>query len=140
MPDIIVLTGNLNYTITLDPSSWLFDDRKFELDNYFAEPHNLDEPPRKFKKRELLKEEYTFAIPFKPFLENAQPKSDSKKLIIETEDGNQHEIALETAKKSFMAFTKEGKFLKEDGPAHFYYGDGSNRKTPITNITKFTVI
>lgn len=138
MPDIIVLTGNLNYTITLDPSSWLFDDRKFELNGYFEKPHDLDDPPRKYKKRELLKEDYTFAIPFKPFLENAGPKPESNTLVIETRNG-QHEIPLEEAKKSLFAFTKEGKFLNQDGPAHFYYGDGSNREEPITEITKLVV-
>lgn len=139
MPDIIVLTGNLDYTITLDPSAWLFDDRKFDLDQYFEEPHDLDNPPRKYKKRELLKEDYTFGVPLKPFLENASPKPEAEKLIIETKDGKQHEISIEKAKSAVLGFSKDGKFLNEDGPAHFYHGDGSNRENPVTDITKFIV-
>ncbi|HET7657395.1 MAG TPA: peptidyl-prolyl cis-trans isomerase [Bacillales bacterium] len=139
MPDIIVLTGNVNYTLTLDPSSWLFDDRKFELEPYFEEPHDLDNPPRKFNKRDLLLKDYTFAVPFKPFLENAEPKPESAKLIVETQSGETHELSMEQAKKGILAFTKAGKFLKEDGPAHFYLGDGSNRKQPIKEIAKLVV-
>lgn len=140
MPDIILLTGNLNYNLTLDPSSWLFDDRKFDLDQYFEEPHDLDHPPRKYKKRELLKENYTFGIPLKPFLENAQPKPEAETLVIETKNGNQHKISFEEAKSAVLGFSKEGKFLNEDGPAHFYFGDGSNRDNPVTEITKFVIL
>lgn len=139
MPDIIVLTGNLNYTLTLDPSSWLFDDRKFELDRFFEEPHDLDYPPRTYKKRELLQADYTFAIPFKPFLENGEPDPEAEALVIETKNGEQHEVPLETAKKSILAFTKDGKFLMEDGPAHFYFGDGSNREYPVKEIAKLII-
>ncbi|HEX6922861.1 MAG TPA: peptidyl-prolyl cis-trans isomerase [Bacillales bacterium] len=140
MPDIILLTGNLNYNLTLDPSSWLFDDRKFDLDQYFKEPHDLDHPPKKYKKRDLLKENYTFGIPLKPFLENAQPKPEAETLVIETKNGDQHKVPFEEAKSAVLGFSKEGKFLNEDGPAHFYYGDGSNRNNPVTEITKFVVL
>ena len=139
VPDIILLTGNARYTITLDPSSWLFDDRKFDLDTYFEEPHDLDSPPRKYKKRDLLKEPYTFAVPLKPFLDNAEPLPDVVKLVIKTKDGKELDIPLETAKTGILSFTKDGKFLTEDGPAHFYYGDGSNKENPITDIAQLIV-
>ncbi|MDN8677450.1 peptidyl-prolyl cis-trans isomerase, partial [Staphylococcus aureus] len=32
MSDIIMLTGKVNFTITLDPGVWIFDDRKVDLD------------------------------------------------------------------------------------------------------------
>lgn len=140
MPDIIVLTGNVNYTLTLDPSAWLFDDRKFELNRYFEQPHALEEPPQKYKKRDLLKDnDFTFAVPFKPFLENAEPNSDSTKVIFETKSGGAREISMEQARTGILAFTSEGKFLKEDGPAHFYLSDGTNRNEPIKEITKLVV-
>lgn len=140
MPDIIVLTGNVDYTLTLDPSAWLFDDRKFELDKYFEEPHNLEmPPPRIFKKRDLLKDDYTFAVPFKPFLENAMPKDESKILVVETKKGDSYEFSLDQANEGIMAFTNEGRFLKDNGPAHFYLGDGSNREEPIKDIAKMIV-
>ncbi|HEX7066216.1 MAG TPA: peptidyl-prolyl cis-trans isomerase [Bacillales bacterium] len=138
LPDIILLTGNLDYTITLDPSAWLFDDRKFDLNQYFKEPHDLDNPPRKYKKRELLKEDYTFGVPLKPFLENASPKPEAEKLVIETKNG-EHEMSIKEAKNAVLGFSKNGKFLNEDGPAHLYYGNGSNQDNPITDITKIIV-
>jgi hypothetical protein len=166
MPDIIVLTGNLDYTITLDPSVWIFDDRKVDLTTYFEnnsnghanEPDNgaMDKPEgegwiiregssrppvkksvRKFRKDELLTG--TFGIPFKPFLENAQPKENAKTLSVETSDGQTHEIPLHDARQGILGFSNKGKFLTEDGPAHFYYNDGSNRDDPITHISKLTV-
>jgi hypothetical protein len=139
VPDIILLTGNARYTITLDPSSWLFDDRKFDLDTYFKEPHGLDNPPRKYKKRELLKEAFTFAVPLKPFLENAEPAPEAVKLVIRTKKGDEYDISLETARTAILSFTKDGKFLTENGPAHFYYGDGSNRDHPITDIAQLII-
>lgn len=139
MPDIILLTGNLDYTITLDASAMLFDDRKFDLTAYFANPHDLDHPPRKYNKRDLLNSDHSFAVPFKPFLENAQPKPDATAVLVEKKNGEQTEVPLEKAKTSILAFTENGKFLKEDGPVHFYYGDASNKDRPITDIAKFIV-
>lgn len=138
MPDIIPLTGNLGYTITLDPSSWLFDDRKVDLITYFNEPHDEKTTTPKIKKRDLLKNDYTLGIPFKPFLENAEPLPEASTVIIETRN-EEYNIPLEEARAGILAFSKEGKFLNEDGPAHFYYGDGSNKNEPITDIVKFTV-
>lgn len=36
MNDIIVLTGKVKFTITLDPGVWIFDDRKVDMDAYFS--------------------------------------------------------------------------------------------------------
>ncbi|HET7616120.1 MAG TPA: peptidyl-prolyl cis-trans isomerase [Bacillales bacterium] len=140
MPDIILLTGNVDYAITLDPGAWLFDDRKFDLNEYFEHPHELDEPPRKFKKRDLLKENrYSFAVPLKPYLLNAEPKAGAETVVIETKNGERHEIPFSAAESGILAFAKDGRFLTDNGPAHFYHGDGSNKDQPITEITKLIV-
>mgnify|MGYP001051368502 CR=1 FL=1 len=34
---IVTITGNVKYPITLDPSVWIFDDRKFDLDQFFSD-------------------------------------------------------------------------------------------------------
>ena len=33
---IVTITGNVKYPITLDPSVWIFDDRKFDLEQFFS--------------------------------------------------------------------------------------------------------
>lgn len=164
MPDIILLTGNVKHTITLDPSVWIFDDRKVDLTTYFDEQHlqqdkqknsdkpegehgwiireNSSRPPvkksvKKFRKDQILTG--TFGIPFKPFIENAGLQENAVTLTVETSNGETYELPIEEAKQGILGFSSQGKFLKEDGPAHFYHGDGSNRDKPITRITKFII-
>ena len=36
MENIIIISGNVKYTITLDPSVWIFDDRRVDLTTYFT--------------------------------------------------------------------------------------------------------
>ena len=36
-----------------------------------------------------------------------------------------------------MNFSKDGKMLKEDGPVHLYFADGSNRDNPLKNVRAF---
>ncbi|HET7629545.1 MAG TPA: peptidyl-prolyl cis-trans isomerase [Bacillales bacterium] len=140
MPDIIFIKGNVDYTITLDPGAWLFDDRKFNLDDYFRKPHKLGEPPKAYKKRDLMQEEgLSLAVPLKPYLDNAAPKADAADVIIETANGENHELSLAEAENGILAFTKDGTFLNDDGPAHFYHGDGSNQDHPIKQIKQLIV-
>jgi hypothetical protein len=164
--DIILITGNVNYTITLDPTVWIFDDRKVELDSLFQsskeeEKDSLTAYTEKMAKnweRELTEEKLsppvnrsikkyekekilagTFAIPLKPFIENASPKNDANTFILETSDGKSHEIPLHTAAAAFLGFSKDGKPLRENGPVHFYFGDGSNFESPLTGVKKFAI-
>jgi hypothetical protein len=80
----------------------------------------------------------TFAMPLAPFLRNAEPLPDAKELTIVTEH-NEVTVPLEQAYKAILGFSKDGKPLREDGPVHFYFGDGSNRETPITHVRRFIV-
>ena len=36
MENIILLSGKVKYSITLDPTVWIFDDRKVDLSTYFS--------------------------------------------------------------------------------------------------------
>ncbi|MDY0408070.1 hypothetical protein [Paracerasibacillus soli] len=38
---IVQLTGNITYPITLDPTVWIFDDRKIKLEEAFNEKDKL---------------------------------------------------------------------------------------------------
>ncbi|HDR4366558.1 TPA: peptidyl-prolyl cis-trans isomerase [Bacillus cereus] len=155
MSEILFINGKVRFPITIDPTVWIFDDRKVDLTTYFDETRkNTSEhwdreirdgaafPPiqqsvKKYKKEQLITG--TFGIPFHPFLANAEISDDATQVEIETVDDT-ITLPLETVKNAILGFSKEGKPLKEDGPVHLYYNDGSNRRNPIRNIRKFTII
>ena len=164
MEDILIITGNVKYTITLDPGVWIFDDRRVDLTTYFSqvtETTNSDDaytkavskhwdreimegaiyPPtlkteKKFEKEKVMTG--TFGIPFKPFLLNSEPAPHAKSLVVQTTTG-EIEFPLETAYDIILGYSNNGKPLTSDGPVHIYYGDGSNQDNPIKNITGFTI-
>jgi hypothetical protein len=166
MDFIVSLNGNVNYPLTLDPGVWIFDDRKKDLNTLFDFNQQNESDQEKYLKavsahwdRELqegavppseqdkqqpkktLKETLltgSFAISLSYFIFNAQPKPGTEKVMVASADGNV-EMTLEEAQKGYLAFSSNGKPLKEDGPVHFYYGDGRNKKNPIKNITGFTL-
>jgi hypothetical protein len=164
MAEVILLTGNIKYPITVDAGVWIFDDRRIDLNTYFHEEQKeIDEleeytkevskhwdreiiegaiyPPtlkseKKYEKEKILTG--TFGISFKPFLKNAEPGEDAKLLIIETKDG-EVEVPLPVAYDLIFKFSDNGKPLKESGPIHILYKDGSNRNNPIKNVTGLIV-
>lgn len=164
MNNIVHIKGNVKYTITLDPSVWIFDDRKQDLTTYFQtereEKDTLEEytksvskhwdreivegaiyPPTLKTEKKFLKEKLltgTFCIPFKPFLENAEVQESAKFLTITTKE-NVFKLPLEEGYELVLGFSKEGKPLLEDGPIHCYFGDGSNFNNPIKNVIDFVV-
>ncbi|MDP4085683.1 MAG: peptidyl-prolyl cis-trans isomerase [Bacillota bacterium] len=159
MENIIILNGNVKYPITLDPGVWIFDDRRIDLTTYFNQvkikTDELEEytkdisrhwdreiiegaifPPtlkteKKFEKEKVLTG--SFGIPFKPFLLNAEPNSNTEFIIIKSTDGDV-EIPIEIAYDLILGFSDNGKPLTSNGPAHCYFGDGSNQEKPIKNI------
>jgi hypothetical protein len=165
MESIVLVTGKVKYTITLDPSVWIFDDRKKELHKYFHEPQEEENQLEKYTKevskhwdreivegaiypptlkteKKFLKEQLitgTFCMPFKPFLKNAEVKEDASQLVIVT-DNEEVILPLDDAENLVLGFSKDGKPLKEDGPLHCYYGDGSNFEEPLKNVREFRVI
>ena len=113
MDYIILIKGKVKYQITLDPTVWIFDERKKELDDILEGKESFAEKQTSqaefIKKTSLqweraitqgasqptgLKEEAgqrenqelagNYCMPLKPFLENAEPLEDAQNLIIET--------------------------------------------------------
>ncbi|MCM3160353.1 peptidyl-prolyl cis-trans isomerase [Metabacillus litoralis] len=164
MNSIIIIKGKVNYQITLDPGVWIFDDRKVDLTTYFhTEQESKDEleeytkavskhwereiregaiyPPtlkteRTYEREKILNG--TFGIPFKPFLQNAEFQDDAKEVQFITKD-QKYIVPLEDASEMILGFSKKGKPLKEDGPIHVYYGNGSNIDSPITHVKEIIV-
>lgn len=164
MENVLNIQGNVKYSITIDPGVWIFDDRKIDLETYsFNEEDKKDEneeytkaiskhwdreisegaiyPPtmkteRKFEKEKILNG--TFGIPFMPFLTNATPLPEAKEVLIVCNEG-EISVPLESAFEIILQFSQNGKPLKEGGPVHLFWGDGSNRENPIRNIKSFVV-
>ncbi|GAB2543226.1 hypothetical protein [Gracilibacillus alcaliphilus] len=143
---IIQLKGKVKYPITLDPSVWIFDDRKIRLEEAFREKPETEEeqetigrlhkPPvnhsiKKYNKKELLNDSYV--MPIKEFIENAEIDKHAQGVTIITEQEEYH-ISLATLLQSLLLFSLNGKQIKEGGPAHLYFGDGSNQDNPIKAI------
>ncbi|MFS0751972.1 hypothetical protein [Oceanobacillus sp. 1P07AA] len=147
---IVMIKGNVHYPITLDPTVWIFDDRKIKLEEAFKiEKNKQDEysgfqkPPvnrsiSKMEGEEFLKNSYI--MPLYDFISNAEPTREATtvKLITGTEDSFET-ISVENLLNGYFLFSKNGKPLKEDGPVHFYYGDGSNQDNPIKNIKEIVI-
>lgn len=164
MENIIQLEGKVKYPITLDPSVWIFDDRRIDMLTYtFGNIETSDDleeytkaiskhwdreisegaiqPPtirteKKFEKQKILTG--TFGIPFKYFLQNSTPDPEASSIIIKSLNG-ETEIPLDQAFDLILGFSKNGSPLREDGPVHVYFGDGSNRVHPIKSIRAFIV-
>ncbi|MEH7613965.1 peptidyl-prolyl cis-trans isomerase [Gottfriedia acidiceleris] len=159
MSDVFQLTGNVEFPLTIDPSVWIFDERKVKLDSLLAgdfkkvdeleqytksvskhwdreivEGAKVDNSPLyATQKKEWLKESY--AMPFSYFIDNSNPKNRELEVTIETE-GELIKLPFETVYESYLAFSYNGKRILEDGPVHLYFADGTNKETPITSIKK----
>ncbi|KAA9026009.1 peptidyl-prolyl cis-trans isomerase [Niallia endozanthoxylica] len=163
MENIILIKGKVKFPITLDPTVWIFDDRKLDLDTYFdqqeTEINELEEytksiskhwdreiiegaqlPTTNKTKKKFIKEELTtgsFGIRFQPFLNNAEPFNDATVVIIESAD-QEYSLPIEEAKNIILGFSANGKPLMEDGPAHVYLNKDS-KSQPIKRIRGFRV-
>lgn len=165
MESIIRIEGKVQYSITLDPGVWIFDDRRLDLDTYFTEQsaEEIDEleaytkaaskqwereisegaiqPPtlkteRKYKKEQLLTG--SFGIKFAPFLKNAEPLEGASSVVF-VSGKNEVEIPLAKAQDAIFGFSKKGKPLKDDGPVHVYFGDGSNQLSPLKHVNRIII-
>ncbi len=165
MESIIPIKGNVRHAITLDPTVWIFDDRRVDLKTYFTESRiekdELEEykrdmgkhwsreimegatfPPtleteKKFEKRKVLTG--TYGIQLHHFLKNAEPADNAQTLAFETSDGESHSFPISKADDIIFKFSDEGKPLLEGGPVHIIFKDGSNNDNPIRNVIAIRV-
>lgn len=160
---IIPISGNVTYQITLDPTVWIFDDRKILFEEAFQpningeESSGIEEAARRWERaiypqhtkppvnrsisrmegKELLKNSYV--MPIKDFVEHAEIKDGANTAIIETTQ-DEASISIDQLKNSYMLFSWNGKQLQEEGPAHLYFKDGSNKENPIKGIQKIRIV
>ena len=158
---IIQLSGKVKFPITLDASVWIFDDRKILFEDALsnkpkeepvdelrktAERFDMEvyrqksKPPvnksiNKFEREQILKN--TYVMPIDDFINNAEVDSNVKNVTLTTQNGPV-DISLEQLVSSYFLFAVDGKPVKENGPVHLYFGDGSNKDNPIVGINKIT--
>ena len=159
---IIQLKGNVKYPITLDPTVWIFDDRKIILEDAFEKkeenPNDKDidvqkqaeifereynsiKPPvnksiHRFEKEKILNNSYV--MPIKDFINHAEVNKDAVRAILKT-DQDDIVITVEQLKNAYLLFALNGKPLTENGPVHLYFGDGSNKDNPFQNIKQIMI-
>lgn len=161
---IIPIKGAVTYQLTLDPTVWIFDDRKLDLTTYFNTEKKAEDnekylrdmgahwsreimegavfPPtlkteRKFDRKGMLTG--TFGMEINPFLKNAEIKAEATEVVFECSTGEEFAFPLEQANEFIFKFCQDGKPLLEDGPVYILFGDGSNVENPIKNISAIRI-
>jgi hypothetical protein len=147
MPEIILINGKVKHNITLDPTVWIFDERKITLADYLSkaflsEDETVEDLYQEKKKKRYKKAQWltdSFVIPARPFIENAGPASEATIVIFGKKDGTETEVPLTDVLEGAFAFSEDGKALTESGPIHFYMNSGPNQEQPIKTINKITL-
>ncbi|WP_077622148.1 hypothetical protein [Sediminibacillus massiliensis] len=163
---IIQLTGKVKYPLTLDPTVWIFDDRKVTFEQAFESKDVVSEidegkelkkaserwnqeiyqqrvkPPvnksiNRYQKEQILNG--TFLMPIYDFIATSEinEEAEQAKLILMNEESIS--ISINQLENAYLLFAENGKPVKENGPVHLFFRDGSNREEPIQGITKIIV-
>lgn len=163
MQGIIPIKGAVNFQITIDPSVWIFDDRKKTAEQLFSSVQTTDEmeeytkevsahwdreiaegaifPPtlkseKKYKKEELLSG--TFFMPLAPFVRNAEPITSAKDIKIISQ-GEMLSFPLSSLEEIMLLFCVNGRPLKNDGPVHVYFKNEEANQQPIKYVESFVI-
>lgn len=165
MKTVIHISGNVQHSITLDPGIWIFDDRRIDLDLFFTEGYverdEIEEYKRSMGKhwsREIMEgatfpptletekkfEETkdltgTFGMYLNHFLKNAAPNEDAKTISFETINGESHNFSLDVLDTIILKYSIDGKPIRENGPVHILFKDGSNIDNPIEGVIAINV-
>ncbi len=148
---IVQVRGNVKFPITLDPTVWIFDDRKILLEDFLKKGVNAAEdealnddqdlqqktkPPvnrslTKYEREKVL--ENSYIMPIKEFLYNSEPEENVVSAILHT-DHSDVEISFSELEDSALLFAYNGKPLT-DGPVHVYVHNKSNPIKGVHTIT-----
>ncbi|WP_077309829.1 hypothetical protein [Terribacillus halophilus] len=152
---IITLTGKVEFPLTLDPSVWIFDDRKVLFENAFKEVEPVPDAEEKHWDRSVYQQkmkppinksltreerkkalENSYVMPIADFLATANIQEDATHAVFVTETGEES-VALDDLKASMFLFAVDGRSIKETGPAHCYLP--SKQEHPIMAIRQIRI-
>lgn len=164
---VFFIDGDVLHPLTIDPTVWIFDERKVDLDTFFDEVKTEEDeitaytkaisaqwdkeitegatPPNpnsnqneiKYEKQKLI--HGSFGMPLKPFLVNTRPVDTPQTVEVIQKDGSSQLIPYSEAQFCILGFSDKGQKLAEDGPVHVYLGNGSNRDNPIKDVVRFVI-
>ncbi|MDY0396258.1 hypothetical protein ACFSMW_03160 [Virgibacillus halophilus] len=162
---IIPITGKVAYQITLDPTVWIFDNRKIKLEEAFTqslpvekeaddysqkaaqrfnrefaqleEPNFFPDHVAKVRGKDVLNNSYV--MPVDAFLKNAGIANDATGAHLGT-GADITTLSLDELRNSYFLFALDGKPLTVDGPVHVLFKDGSNQGNPIKYVKKIEIV
>ncbi|PTI83200.1 hypothetical protein BU077_09050 [Staphylococcus warneri] len=142
---MIQIKGAVNFPITLDSTTWIFDDRKVSLEDLEkgvfdgTKPIQFEDnrewnrailegqtnPPTlnseiKYKKRSVL--EGSFVINMTPFFKTSEPQSNATAIKLFNDD-DAIEVPLDLLPYLFFQFAKDGKRLYDDNSVDSFVYD-----------------
>jgi hypothetical protein len=121
MHSVILITGKVEFQINLDPTVWIFDERKFPLEERLPGVEGL-------------------AMELGIFINHAQPHPEATKVICHRSQGEPITLSLEQVRTAYLCFAKENRPIREGGPALLYLADGSNKDHPIDFLTQLEIV
>lgn len=161
---MIQITGEVKYPITLDSTTWIFDDRKVSISDLEqgvfdgSKPIEFDDnrewnrailegqtnPPTlnseiKYKKRAVLED--SFVINMTPFFKNAEPHNNATMIRLIDKNQDAIDVPLDLLPYLFFQFAKGGKRLYEDNAVDsFVYIQNKGYDYQFKHITHIEVI
>lgn len=161
---MIQITGEVKYPITLDSTTWIFDDRKVSISDLEqgvfdgSKPIEFDDnrewnrailegqtnPPTlnseiKYKKRAVLED--SFVINMTPFFKNAEPHNNATMIRLIDKNQDAIDVPLDLLPYLFFQFAKDGKRLYEDNDVDsFVYIQNKGYDYQFKHITHIEVI
>lgn len=161
---MIQIKGAVKFPITLDSTTWIFDDRKVKIEDIEngvfdgTKPVKFEDnrewnrailegqtnPPTlnseiKYRKRSVLED--SFAINMTPFFKNAEPSENATKIKL-SNDKDSIEVPMELLPYLFFQFAKDGKRLYDDNSvdSFVYNPDDKGYSYEFKYVTHIEVI
>lgn len=136
---VIQIHGNITYKITLDPSTWIFDDRKIHIEDLHHSHENEDtitfddtvewnraiiegtsKPPtlnteKKYKTKKEALTQGSFVMNLAPFLGYTEPQSEDAEITFTNQSGDSVTHPFNDRGALYAYFAHNGKRLYPDG-------------------------
>lgn len=158
---VIQILGDIKFQITLDPSTWIFDDRKITLEDALEASHDDEgisfsdntewnrqiiegssKPPtlkseKKYKNSQLLEE--TFIIKLDTFLEYTEPERGEDAMITYTHDEGTTILPYNERSRHYAQFSKDGKRMYDDNMIDLVIISDNNIETRLQHVTGISI-